>query len=102
MNPTGKGMMIAATVAALLAGGAIRAADAAPKTAATVHCGGLNGCKGQGACAGSANSCKGQNACKGKGWSEMTAADCKDKGGKAMKAKKLKKPAAKPAAKPAN
>ena len=48
---------------------------------AKVKCGGINACKGKGACHGAANSCAGQNACKGKGWVEATAKECKDKKG---------------------
>ncbi len=98
MNNTGKGMMIAATVAALLAGGVVRAADSTAKTAANIHCGGVNSCKGTGACAGKDNACAGKNTCKGKGWMEMSKAECKEKGGKVMKAKKMMKPAMKSAA----
>jgi hypothetical protein len=48
---------------------------------AKVKCGGINSCKGKGACKGAANSCAGQNGCKGKGWVEATAKECKDKKG---------------------
>ena len=48
---------------------------------AKVKCGGINSCKGKGACQGASNSCAGQNGCKGKGWVEVTAKECKDKKG---------------------
>jgi len=53
----------------------------------TVHCGGINSCKGQGACAGNDNSCKALNECKGKGWVDTSAADCKEKGGSVVTSK---------------
>lgn len=46
------------------------------------ECHGINGCKGQGDCAGKSHSCAGQNACKGQGWKKMTKADCKKAKGK--------------------
>lgn len=50
MDCTKKGMLIAASVAVLLAGGAIRAADSTANASTPVHCGGVNACMGQGAC----------------------------------------------------
>ena len=79
-----KGTLIASAVATLLAVGAGCAGkmDKAGETSMAIHCGGVNSCKGQGACKGVDNSCKGQNGCKGKGWIEQpTAKDCTDKGG---------------------
>jgi len=43
---------------------------------ATMHCTGVNSCKGQSACKSAKNSCKGMNSCKGQGFLEMTKADC--------------------------
>jgi uncharacterized membrane protein len=69
-----------ATAAAMLFGtalvGTASAADAPKAAAATIHCTGVNSCKGQSACKSANNSCKGQNSCKGKGFLEMTKADC--------------------------
>jgi uncharacterized membrane protein len=79
-----QGVSIAAAVAALLsAGSALAQTTGKPKAAEkTVHCGGINACKGQGACNGAKNSCKGQNACKGQGWVETkNAKECKTKWG---------------------
>ena len=62
-----------ATAAAMLFGTAF----AGTATAAdTVHCSGVNACKGQSACKSAHNACKGQNSCKGKGFLEMSKADC--------------------------
>ena len=52
------------------------AAEGEGATAATVHCQGINECKGQGACAGANNACGGQNECKGQGFVEITAEEC--------------------------
>ena len=54
---------------------------------ATVHCTGVNSCKGQSACKSASNSCKGQNSCKGKGFVEMSKADCAAAKAKAKEAK---------------
>ena len=55
--------------------------------AATVHCTGVNSCKGMSECKGAKNSCKGMNSCKGQGWTSMSKADCKDAKAKATAAK---------------
>lgn len=60
----------------------------AEKTAAKIHCGGVNGCSGQGACAGEANSCAGKNGCAGKGFTELTADECTAKNGSVLATKK--------------
>lgn len=88
LKGTVRGALIAGAVAGLFASGAAVAKDAKPKEAAKViHCGGVNECKGKGACSGADNACKSQNSCKGKGFIETTAKDCKDKGGQVMAAK---------------
>ena len=82
---TMNGKTIAMTVAGLLLAVAPRVGQADDKTKeAKVHCGGINSCKGKGACAGASNGCSGKNACKGKGWTEATAKECKDKKGTVM------------------
>ena len=79
---TMNGKAIAMTVAGLLLAVGPRVANADDKTKeAKVKCGGINSCKGKGACAGASNSCSGQNGCKGKGWVETSAKECKDKKG---------------------
>jgi hypothetical protein len=78
-----RGAFIATAVAGLfIAQGAI-AQEQSAKTPAnkTVHCEGVNACKGQGACGGADHDCAGKNACKGKGWLSMSAKECKAKGG---------------------
>jgi hypothetical protein len=69
------GMAVAAAAAMLFGTGLVSTAMAG--TDATVHCSGVNACKGQSACKSANNACKGQNSCKGKGFLEMTKADCK-------------------------
>jgi hypothetical protein len=85
MNITTKGMLIAASAAALLATTALKAGDssAAAKTA-KVHCAGINTCKGTGECSGDGHGCAGMNTCKGKGWVTVTPAECSKKKGKVV------------------
>nr|WP_047168321.1 hypothetical protein [Sphingomonas sp. Y57] len=74
----------AAASAALIAFTAMQAAPAfadASTEAKTVHCYGVNSCKGASDCATAKHSCKGQNACKGQGYKDMTADACKAAGG---------------------
>jgi hypothetical protein len=44
--------------------------------AATVHCSGVNSCKGTSECKSAKNSCKGMNSCKGQGWVSMSKEEC--------------------------
>ncbi len=92
-NPIRTGTMIAMTAATLFAaacGGKSSSSETTPtapaateQTAATtVHCQGINECKGQSGCKTAANECKGQNACKGTGVVEAASAEeCTGKGG---------------------
>ena len=83
MNDFIKGSLIATAVAGMIG----CASNEKPKTdmpaasAGTVHCGGVNECKGQGKCHSADHGCAGLNECKGKGWIELAAADCATKGG---------------------
>jgi hypothetical protein len=45
---------------------------------ATVHCTGVNSCKGTSECKSAKNSCKGMNSCKGQGWVSLSKSDCAD------------------------
>jgi hypothetical protein len=81
---TMKGVVLASAVGALFAAGQAHAATHVPKpkeVSPMVRCAGVNGCKGQGACASASNGCAGQNGCKGKGWVEASLKECKAKGG---------------------
>ena len=83
-----KGMLVASAAASLILGGAILAHAADQKTGDdTVHCGGVNACKGQGACAGGGHGCAGKNACKGQGWVDLSKEECAKKGGKVVEGK---------------
>lgn len=63
-----------ATAAAMLFGSVV--AGPANAEEAKIHCTGVNGCKGQSACATAKNSCQGQNSCKGQGFLVLTQKDC--------------------------
>jgi hypothetical protein len=84
------GTLVASAVASLFLAGVAHADKAAAKGAsksASVHCTGINACKGQGSCAGASNACKSQNSCKGQGWTDAASAKaCTDKGGKVVAA----------------
>ncbi len=98
---TTKGMLIAASAAALLASTGLIAGDSAAKTD-SVHCSGINACQGHGECANTdaamdkTHGCAGLNTCKGKGWVSVSAKECKAKGGKVQDMKMEEKPAAMP------
>jgi uncharacterized membrane protein len=53
---------------------AAHAADAAKPE--TVHCYGINACKGTGDCSGKGHKCAGHNACKGQGHINLTKELC--------------------------
>lgn len=78
--------MIAAAAAFMALSGAVSAADISMGADDTVHCSGINSCKGQGACKTAENACKGQNSCKGHGFLPVKASECKAKGGKVIDA----------------
>ena len=67
---------MAAAAAILFSSGFATVSAAAD--AATVHCGGVNSCKGTSECKSAKNSCKGMNSCKGQGWVSKTKAECTD------------------------
>ena len=86
MKTTGKiGGAAVATAAALLFSSL--AVSAARADEATVHCNGVNACKGQSACKSAQHACKGMNSCKGQGFLEMSKADCDAAKAKAKGAK---------------
>jgi hypothetical protein len=75
---SGAGLAIAA-IALAMNGVSVTPASAKK---ASVHCMGINACKGKGACKTADNACKGQNACKGKGFLPAKSAKaCEKKGG---------------------
>ena len=114
MKTLNKSLVVEAALAALFAAAFVMPAaaqDAAPKgdgtapaptktapakkSAAKVHCLGINSCKGKSECAVDGKStCKGKNACKGEGYLSLTAKKCAAKKGTVA-------PAAAPAPAPA-
>ncbi len=83
-----KGVLIASAAASLILGGAVLARADQKSGGDTVHCAGVNACKGQAECAGAGHSCAGKNACKGQGWVETSKDDCAKKGGKVVEGEK--------------
>ncbi len=73
------GVALAAAAAAMFTVAPMNASAGAHKAG---KCMGINGCKGQSACATATSSCAGQNSCKGQGWVKATKAECDEKGGK--------------------
>ncbi len=72
----------AAAIAITAAAAPVFAQDGAnAKGAKTVHCYGINTCKGTSDCKTAKNECKGQNECKGHGFKAMTAKACTAAGG---------------------
>mgnify|MGYP001562067612 FL=1 len=53
--------------------------------AAEIACYGINGCKGQTACATAHNACPGLNSCKGRGFLHAAPKECADRGGVPLK-----------------
>ena len=88
MTPIKKSAALAAT-AATFALAALAQAAPAPQGSTgkalgaddTVHCYGVNSCKGTADCKTTQHECKGMNACKGHGFKAMTAGQCLKKGG---------------------
>lgn len=84
-----KNLLLSAAVTGLMLGGSALASDNAKPVADSVHCQGINSCKGTGDCGGKTHGCAGSNACKGKGWKSMSKKDC-DAATAALKSKKGK------------
>lgn len=71
-----------ATSAALVAFAvAVPSTAVLAKGAATVHCYGVNTCKGTSDCKSGNHDCKGMNDCKGQGFKELSAKTCQAQGG---------------------
>ena len=71
-----KRAVLAAAAAALFTAGVSAAPDTVRAEGDTVHCKGVNSCKGHTDCANPGHDCSGKNECKGKGWKKMTAEEC--------------------------
>jgi uncharacterized membrane protein len=70
-----------ATAAALIALSGAAITTPAFAEDQTVHCFGVNSCKGQSDCKSGNHDCKGQNSCKGQGFKAETAKACTAAGG---------------------
>lgn len=88
MTPIKTGTALASTVAMLALSALAQAATppagstgAAISAADTVHCYGVNSCKGTADCKTAQHDCKGMNSCKGHGFKALKAAMCLKKGG---------------------
>jgi len=79
-------VLAAAAAAIFVSGPATQSAASSHEDAETVHCEGVNSCKGQSGCKTDHSACNGQNECAGKGWVEMSAEECE--AAKAAKAEK--------------
>jgi hypothetical protein len=82
------GFALATAAAAVFAAGAMMApmAQADEMKDMSVHCAGVNSCKGTSECKTAKNDCKGHNSCKGQGWvTKASAKDCEAEGGKVAK-----------------
>ena len=75
-NGINKASVILASAAAGLMAVAGVASTAAADPGDTVHCYGVNKCKGTGACGGKGHSCAGENKCKGQGFLEVDKDTC--------------------------
>ena len=87
MSQKTTGFALATAAAAVFAAGAMMSpiAQAADKDM-SVHCSGVNSCKGTSECKTAKNDCKGHNSCKGQGWvTKASAKECMDAGGKVAK-----------------
>lgn len=88
MTPIRKTASLAATAAtfalAAMAGAATPPAGSSGMALGakdTVHCYGVNSCKGTADCKTTQHECKGMNECKGHGFKAMAAGQCLTKGG---------------------
>ncbi len=78
---TGSGLAAAAAMIALAGVASIPSAAVAGAKASTVHCYGVNSCKGTSECKSYGHECKGQNECKGQGFKSLSAKKCAKMGG---------------------
>jgi hypothetical protein len=86
-SPLRTGALLAAGAAALVLSGCSSYGESdhmSSASAASVHCMGVNSCKGTSECKTAENACKGMNSCKGHGFLSMSEAECKAKGGTVM------------------
>ncbi len=70
-----KSALLASAITGLLVLAGV-AGTASAEDAKTVHCYGVNKCKGTGACGGKGHSCAGENSCKGQGFLNIDEETC--------------------------
>jgi hypothetical protein len=82
LNQFKSGVAVATAAAALFSMGATLSTSVQAADEMTVHCVGINSCKGTSDCKTAKSECKGQNSCKGQGWvAKKSEAECKAAGG---------------------
>jgi hypothetical protein len=82
LNNFKSGIAAATAAAALFSMGATLSTTVQAADEMTVHCVGINSCKGTSDCKTAKSECKGQNSCKGQGWvGKKSEAECKAAGG---------------------
>jgi hypothetical protein len=82
LNNLKSGFAVATAAAALFSMGATLSTTVQAADEMTVHCVGINSCKGTSDCKTAKSECKGQNSCKGQGWvGKKNEAECKSAGG---------------------
>lgn len=82
MNTATHSIAAAAAIFAVSAAAISAPAQAAEQAAGkTVHCYGINSCKGTSDCKSGNHECKGQNACKGQGFKAVSVQECSKQGG---------------------
>lgn len=82
LNQFKSGVAVATAAAALFSMGATLSTSVQAADEMTVHCVGINSCKGTSDCKTAKSDCKGQNSCKGQGWvSKKSEAECTAAGG---------------------
>ena len=82
LNQFKSGVVAATAAAALFSMGATLSTSVQAADEMTVHCVGVNSCKGTSDCKTAKSECKGQNSCKGQGWvGKKSEAECKAAGG---------------------
>ena len=86
MSKSRKKLLVAASIAGLVAANLASAAPAFAEDMALEHCYGINACKGMGACGGKGSSCAGTNACKGQGLLDVPQGTCMKIQGGSLKA----------------
>lgn len=79
------GAALALAAAGLMGISTLSMAEGKGAQAKSVHCHGVNSCKGHNDCKSASNACKGKASCKGKGFVSMSKSACDNIGGKIHK-----------------